>query len=477
MAVARHGWGPASAWARQRGKLAARMTDRGTADEPRDVAELAVALRARGVVGVAVSYVDNSGVARVKAVPVARLEHAVRRGIGMSPVVDVFMFDDAITASPSSTGPVGDLRLFPDLERLVVLAAQPGWAWAPVDRRTQEGDPHPGCQRAFARRMAGRAAERGLWARMGFEAEWVLDAGTGEDYVPATSGPAYGMDRLIEVSDYCRDLLSSLDAQSVEVQQLHPEYAPAQFELSVGPADPVGAADSILLVRHTIRAVTNRAGMRCSFAPAIVAGGIGNGCHLHTSLWREARSLMTGGPGPYGLSDDAQAFVAGVLDGLPALLAVGTPSVASYLRLIPQRWSAPYQCWGRENREAGVRLVATSAEANVEVKCLDASANPYLLVGAVLALGLAGIERELRLPAEVSVDPATLSEDDLAASGVAPLPRSLEEALEHFRRCDALAEAMGRSLFETIIAVRETELARFADASEEEIIAATRFRY
>lgn len=186
---------------------------------------------------------------------------------------------------------------------------------------------------------------------------------------------------------------------------------------------------------------------------------------------------MTGGPGPYGLSDEAQAFIAGILDGLPALLAVGAPSVASYLRLIPQRWSAPYRCWGHENREAGVRLVATSAEANVEVKCLDASANPYLLVGAVLALGLAGIERGLHLPAEVTVDPSTLSEDDLAAVGAARLPRSLGEALEQFRRCEALAEAMGRSLFETIIAVRETELTRFADASEEEIVTAMRFRY
>src|SRR6516164_968876 len=132
-------------------------------------------LAADGVVGVAASYVDNSGIARVKTVPVARLENAVRHGIGMSPVFDVFMFDDAITSSPSSAGPVGDLRLFPDLDKLVVLAAQPGWAWAPVDRRTQEGDSHPGCQRAFARRMCERAAAQGLQFLMGFEAEWVLD--------------------------------------------------------------------------------------------------------------------------------------------------------------------------------------------------------------------------------------------------------------------------------------------------------------
>jgi glutamine synthetase len=453
------------------------MTARGDGDEPREIAHVAARLVADGVVGIAASYVDNSGIARVKTVPVARLENAVAQGIGMSSVFDVFMFDDAITASPSSTGPVGDLRLFPDLERLVVLAAQPGWAWAPVDRRTQDGEEHPGCQRTFARRMADRAVERGLEASMGFEAEWVLDAGAGDEFVPATSGPGYGMDRLIEVSGYCRDLLQVLDAQSIEVLQLHPEYAPAQFELSVSPSDPVAAADRILLVRHTVRAVTLRAGMRCSFAPAMMVGGVGNGCHLHASLWREGRTLMYGGPGPYGLSGEAQAFLAGVLDGLPALLAIGAPSAASYLRLIPQRWAAPYRCWGRENREAAVRLAASGEHANAEVKCLDGAANPYLVVGAVLALGLDGIERGLELPPEVTVDPATLSDHELEAAGACRLPSNLADALEHFRRSEALAEAMGPALFETIVAVRETEVERFADASEEEIVAATRFRY
>jgi glutamine synthetase len=442
-----------------------------------DPVELAAQLATQGVVGVAGSYADNSGISRVKTVPVGRLAHALKHGIGMSPVFDVFMFDDVITASPSSTGPVGDLRLFLDLERLVVLAAQPGWAWAPVDRRTQDGFPHPGCQRTFARRMMKQAADRGLTVRMGFEAEWVLDQDVGQEFVPVTQAAAYGMDRLIELSDYCRDVLAALAAQSVEVGQLHPEYAPSQFELSVEPAGPVEAADLILLVRHTIRSVSRRAGMRCSFAPAMTVDGVGSGCHLHTSLWRDGRTLMSGGSGPRGLSEEAEAFMAGVLDGLPALLAIGAPSVASYLRLIPQRWSAPYRCWGWENREAGVRLAGSGDAANVEVKCIDASANPYLLVGAVLALGLSGIERDLRLPDEITVDPATLPENQLRAAGVDRLPHALDEAVSRFRSCNALAQALGPSLFEAIIAIRQTEIDRFAEASAEEIVAATRFRY
>lgn len=453
------------------------MGDPAIEASPRDPAALATELSGRGVTGVAISYVDNSGIARVKAFPVRRLEQACRNGIGMSPVFDVFMFDDAIIESPSSTGPVGDLRLVPDLDRLVVLEAQPGWAWAPLDRRTQAGDPHPGCQRTFARRMVERAAERGLSAQMGFEAEWVLDRGADAEQVPATAGPAYGMDRLIEVSDYCRDLLAVLEAQSMDVEQLHPEYAPAQFEVALGPTDPVAAADRVLLARHTIRAATERAGMRCSFAPAMTAGGVGSGCHVHASVWRDGRSLMTGGPGPHGLSAEGESFMAGVLEELPALLAIGAPSVASYLRLIPKRWSGPFRCWGRENREAGIRLAGASSGANAEIKCVDASANPYLLVGAILALGLAGVERGLRLGPEVTVDPASLPEDELAAAGASRLPRSLDEALDHFGRCDVLAEAMGPALFDTVAAVRRAEIAHFAGASEDAVVAATRFRY
>lgn len=442
-----------------------------------DPTRLMEQLTARGVVGVAISYVDNSGIARVKTFPLSRLEHAVEHGIGMSPIFDVTMFDDTVSTSPSSTGSVGDLRLFPDLDRLVVLGGQPGWAWAPLDRRTQEGDPHPGCQRTFARRMTDRAAAQGLSVQIGSEAEWVLDAGEGDDYVPATSGPGYGMNRLIEVSDYCRDLLTAFDMQAVEVEQLHPEHSPAQFELSVGAAPPVTAADLILLVRHTVRAVTQRAGMRCSFAPMLLVAGTRNGCHLHTSLWKDGRNLMSGGTGPYGLTADAEAFVAGILENLPALLAVGAPSVASYLRLVPHRWSGAYRCWGRENREAAVRLVAGSANPNIEVKCFDSSANPYLLVGALLALGLDGVARALSLPQEITVNPATLSGDELIAAGVTRLPESLEEAVTQFSACEILAEAMGPDLVETVIAVRKAEIARFADASEEEIIRATRFRY
>src|SRR5919205_4382021 len=127
--------------------------------DPQRAQQLATELADRGVAVVALTYVDNAGITRTKTVPVGRLVDAVTAGVGMSPVFDVFLVDDSITTSAHIGGPVGDLRLHPDLDRLTLLAAQPGWAWAPVDRWTQEGEPYVACQRTFARRMAQQARE------------------------------------------------------------------------------------------------------------------------------------------------------------------------------------------------------------------------------------------------------------------------------------------------------------------------------
>jgi glutamine synthetase len=443
---------------------------------------LAFALAQDGVDGVALSYVDNAGVTRVKAVPVGGLAHAAGWGVGMSPVFDVFCVDDSITAGRLAGGPTGDLRLHPDLDRVVRLAAQPGWAWAPVDRYTQDGVGHPGCQRSFARRMQARAGAAGLDVRMGFEVEWALGVDESEMFRPACTGPAYGMTRMVELSDYCHDLLTTLAAQSVEVLQLHPEYAAGQFEVSTAPMEPVAAADQVLLVRETIRAVSRRHGLAASFAPAVVAGTVGNGQHLHLSLQREGANLLDGGPGPYAMTAEGESFLAGLLAALPALCGVGAPSVTSQLRLVPSHWAGVYRCWGRENREAALRLVTGSAgetgsAANVEVKCFDGSANPYLVVGAVLAVGLAALDRGLTLPPEVTGDPAAEDPAELRRLGVERLPESAAASLACLEGSDLLKKAMGDYLFDAFTAVRRAEIYLFADHTPEQVVAATRWRY
>ena len=451
-------------------------------DQERRGGALAATLAREGVDGVALAYVDNAGVTRVKGVPVGGLAHAAGWGVGMSPVFDVFCVDDSITAGRLAGGPTGDLRLHPDLDRVVRLAAQPGWALAPVDRCTQEGAEHPGCQRSFARRLQEQAVDAGLDVRMGFEIEWALGSDEGERFRPACSGPAYGMTRIVELSDYCRDLLTALAAESVQVLQLHPEYGAGQFEVSAAPLDPVGAADQVLLVRETIRAVSRRHGLAASFAPAVVPGLVGNGQHLHLSLRRGDANLLAGGTGPYAMTTEGESFLAGVLEALPALCGIGAPSVASQVRQVPSHWAGVYRCWGRENREAALRLVTgstgeTDTAANVELKCCDGSANPYLLVGAVLAVGLASLDKGLTLPPEVTGDPAAAEPAVLQRLGVGRLPESPQASLTALEDSDLLRQAMGEWLFDAFTAVRRAEIELFAGRSPEQVVAASLWRY
>src|SRR5204863_9657262 len=279
-----------------------------------------------------------------------------------------------------------------------------------------------------------------------------------------------------------RDLIAALEDEGVAVDQFHPEYAMGQLEVSVAPSDPVGAADTSVLVRQTIRALAATHGMRASFSPAVIAGHVGNGGHVHFSLWRDGKNLFAGGDGPYGITEAGQSFMAGVLAELPALVAIGSPSVPSYLRLIPQHWAGAFACWGRENREAAVRFVtgmvgSRETAANTEVKCFDSSANPYLLAGALIAAGMAGVERELELSEEVTADPGRLSEGAPAQHAPQRLPPSAEEAVSHLEKSEVLRDAMGPKLFSPFVAVRRAEAEAFSGQEPEKIVAAHRWRY
>jgi hypothetical protein len=58
----------------------------------------------QGVVGVATSFVDNSGISRVKSVPLDRLPQLAAWGVGFSTAFDYFRFDDWVAAPAPARG-------------------------------------------------------------------------------------------------------------------------------------------------------------------------------------------------------------------------------------------------------------------------------------------------------------------------------------------------------------------------------------
>ena len=284
------------------------------ADRPTDAEGVARWLERAGVVAVALPFVDPSAIVRVKTIPLGRFVQVADTGVGLSTLFNVAMSNDRFALRDGFIdGPSGDLRLRPDPAATVPLAAMPGWAWAPVDQYTQEGEPFAACPRAFATAMASRIDSSGLSVRAAFEPEFSVGA-RHEDgsFEPAHTGPGYSDIALVANHPFALDLIEAIEAQGLWLQQFHPEYADGQFELSIAPRDPVAAADAAMVLRQTVRAVARRHGWITSFAPRVEAD-TGNGSHLHLSLWEGERNLLSGGNRPGGMDPRGEAFMAGIL--------------------------------------------------------------------------------------------------------------------------------------------------------------------
>ena len=197
----------------------------------------------------------------------------------------------------------------------------------------------------------------------------------------------------------------------------------------------------------------------------------GSGCHLNFSFWREGENISGDPQQSNGISNEAGAFIAGVLDHLPALCAITIPSINSYRRIRPHFWAGAFRAWGTQNREAAVRICknqeGTSA-SRIEYKISDASANPYIALGALIAAGLDGLQRSLKLPEEVTQDPGLIPEADRNAKGIDLLPQNLSEAIDALRKDEVLLEALGEALATSFIAVRQKEWEKLKDKSLEE---------
>jgi glutamine synthetase len=435
-------------------------------------AERLAAAGTRMLVG---TMVDMAGVARAKSVPLARAGTFHRAGLGASPTWNVFCIDNSV-AFTEQLSVVGDLRLRADLTAATALA--PGFAWAPTEIFDQNGQASPGCARGRLRQLVARAEARGLEVLVGNELEFVVTAPDGSP-LAAGQWQVYGLGALFGQEAFVADLDLALQAAGVPVEQLHAEYACHQFEVSLAPATPLTAADRVVLARLVIARTARRHGLLASFSPQPVADDAGNGAHQHLSLARAGVPLLSGGDGPHGLTADGAAALAGIVLGLPETLGVFAGSVLSALRLRPGRWSGAFACWGLENREAAVRFCAATAGnphgANVELKCIDPSSNPYLSVATMIGLVLHGLAGQLPLPPEITTDPARLAPAAAAAAGVVRLPSTQAEAIGALRDSKLAERILGADIISALVAVRTHEIEHYSDTQAREL--AERFRF
>ena len=428
--------------------------------------------REQGIQLVRFLYCDNGGVIRGKSTHVDQLARRISSGIGLVKGMQSFTSLDFL-APDATYGPVGEIRLVPDPDTFVVLPYAPRSGQMIANMITLEREPWALDPRSFLARMVARAAERGLQFDAAFENEFYLARKTDTGYEPVDRSLCFSGIGMESTEDVIQDVIAALTAQGMVVELSHPELGPGQQELSIRHAPALRAADNQITYRQTVRGVAARHGLVASLAPKPFAHEAGSGAHIHWSVWdlEHRANRLTAADGPDGLSPLARSAIAGVLRHLPGLLALTTPSVNSFRRLQPHFWSSAYTAWGIENREAAVRVPTRywddpEGTANVELKASDASANPYISLGGLIAAALDGIERSLDPGEPVDFDPGNLTDDQRAARGIRRFPVTASEALDELEKDEFLVGALGEPLAGEYLRVRRAEAAAYADKDE-----------
>lgn len=430
-----------------------------------------------------VSHIDLAGISRVRVLPHRRLLSASTHGVTFAPDVAFGLaVDDHVTVTTAPDPVAGDVRGIADLSSMALLDAESGLAWAAADLYALDGTVHPTCTRSALRRVVDDAQDARLAFSVGFELECTVFREGPQDAEPATSGPAHSMRAAVEGEAFALAALAALEFAGVPVEQLHPARGDGRLEFALAPRDPLTAVDDLALARVVLVRTAQAQGLGVSFAPVPIAGGATNGCHVHLSATREGRNVFADPTATHGIARDGRRMIAGILARLPENLALLGGSVLSFTRLRPGEQVGAEAFWGMADRDAAVRLVPGQAgmgaeQANVEIRAMDAAANPYLAVAAIIAAAVDGLDRAARLPRPVDVDAGTLTAAERRAAGIRSLPADLGAALDRLESSAFHRGVLGAELLDAYVATRRHEWEAFGESPAETVAALVRWRY
>lgn len=378
---------------------------------------------------------DISGKVRGKAFPMDQLERRLRRGVGWTPTnVQINCFD-VIAESPF--GALGDLLLIPDETAAFTAEYETHTERFMLgDIVLLDGTPWDFCMRSLLKSALARLEKvAGVKLLAAFEHEFQVKSDA------TMLGEGYGRAGFEAQRALCEALMAQIDAAGLIPDSIMKEYGANQIEVVIGPQEGVRAADSAVILRELTRSTAHALGEQATFTPIRDPASVGNGVHIHMSFLNpDGSPAAYDASGPSGMSALTGSFAAGVLKYLDSFLALTAPSVISYLRLTPHRWSAAYNNLGFRDREASLRVCPVTAkdqidvarQFNIEYRAADAAACPHLALAAIVHAGCQGIEDGLSAPEPTEEDLSLLSPENLSARGFVRLPENLEAALDRF---------------------------------------------
>lgn len=409
---------------------------------------------------VAICAPDNAGRLIGKRIPAERWQSVLARGLPMPDFHLVTGIEnvplDGLAVSGRHRGFPNGL-LLPCQETMCFPSWEPGSALVIADVADANGSPVEHAPRSILRRQLARLEKASLTATFASELEFYLFR---TPYERAwASGyrelePSYHLhaDNDILIAGHDREFVTSvrqaMTSIGIQIDQWQGEGGPGQHEINLHYTEPLQMADRHVLYKHGVKALAQSCALSVTFMAKPFTDEAGSSCHVHLSLYDND------GQPAFGIDDLSalgRAFLAGLLAYGPELTLLHAPYANSYRRLQPDSFAPVNVTWGWDNRSCMVRVVGRGKACRFEFKLPGADVNPYLSFAAIIAAGLAGLERDLDPP-----QPTT--GDAWAESGARRLPADLTEAVGAFATSNLAAQAFTPAIHEHLLGLAENEL-------------------
>ena len=423
-------------------------------------------------VKVAVSDID--GILRGKYIHKDKFASAVEGGFGFCDVVFGWDSQDVCYDNTTITG---WHKGFPDALARIDLATYRTVPWDDgvpfflaefVWEKDGKEAPHPLCPRQLLKRVLARAEKSGFAPMCGMEFEWFNFAETPQSWAakqgvapePITPGMfGYSLLRANASQPFFAALFNELGAFGVPIEGLHTETGPGVYEAAILFSEALEAADRAILFKAGAKEVGARFDIMPSFMAKWSARYSGCSGHIHQSLSDGKVNRFYDPKGRHRMSRLFEHYLAGQVAALMQFAPMFWPTINSYKRLVDGFWAPVKPTWGVDNRTASFRVIPGSPKSTrLETRCPGADVNPYLAMAAVIAAGMQGVEKGLKLTAKPVTGTNEGAEDTPRA------PRTLIETTRIFAQSDVARDWLGDDFVDHFAATREWEWRQWLDA-------------
>ena len=314
--------------------------------------------------------------------------------------------------------------------------------------RNQDGTPFDVEPRNVLNHLWQQLRNRGLFPVVAVELEFYLvdkkrDA---EGFIQPPCAPGsdernmqsqvYSVDNLDHFSEVLSEIDTIAKQQGIPADGALAEASPGQFEINLHHTRNVlSACDHAVQLKRLVRQVAENHGMTATFMAKPYEEYAGSGMHVHISV------LDAADHNAFACDDGSNSpllkrTLAGMIDLMPASMALLAPNVNAYRRFLPDAFVPLQASWGHNNRTVALRIPCGDINSHrIEYRVAGADANPYLVMAAILAGMLHGIDNQLPLP------PAITGNGHEADGN--PLPIRQSDALYEFEQSTPLQKLLG----------------------------------